>query len=641
MTRLPPRPRLTLSLYASLPARLPDLCSLGAALALVMALTTTCHAAGAAALRIDHLEPPFWWAGMQAKTVQLMVHGAGIAAADPQLTYPGVRIAAVTRVANPNYLFIDLAIGADAAPGSIDIAFRHGAASTHYAYRLLARAPGSAQRQGFGSADAIYELMPDRFANANPANDSIAALADKAARANGNGRHGGDIDGIIAHLDYIAAMGFTQLWPTPLVENAMPAYSYHGYAATDHYKIDARYGSNDDYLRLSAAARARGIGLIQDVVLSHIGSDHWWMRDLPTPDWINHAGAYVPTAHHRVAVQDPYAADEDRQNFTTGWFSPDMPDLNQTNALVANYLVQNHIWWIEYAGLSGLRIDTYGYSDGAFLTEYTRRLMAEYPRLTMVGEEWHKSPAVVSHWQAGKRNADGYVSHLPSLIDFPMADAMRGALAAADGGDGFNEVYETLSLDYLYPDPGKLVLFEGNHDVPRLFSVVHEDLARYKMAIAWLMTMPRIPQFYYGTEVLMTSSTGARDDPSYRRDMPGGWAGDTVNAFTGAGLNPQQREAQAFVRKLANWRKTQPVIHSGRMMHYGAENGSYVYFRYNDKKKVMVAFNKSAAPAQLPVARFREMLAGVTSGVDVLTGATFDLSTTLTLPAHAVVILEL
>ena len=614
---------------------------LGAGLALAALLALCGAASGAAQGAIDHLEPPFWWTGMQAKTVQLMVHGARIGETEPQLRYPGVRIAAVTHVANKNYLFVDLAIGADAQPGAIDIAFRRGAASTHYSYRLLARAPGSAQRQGFGSADAIYALMPDRFANGNPANDSVPALADKAARANGGGRHGGDIDGIIAHLDYIAAMGFTQLWPTPLVENAMPAWSYHGYAATDHYKIDARYGSNEDYLRLSAAARAHGIGLIQDVVLSHIGSGHWWMHDLPTPDWVNHADAFVPTRHHRVAVQDPYASEEDRQNFTTGWFSADMPDLNQTNALVANYLIQNHIWWIEYAGLSGLRIDTYGYSDGAFLTEYTRRLMAEYPRLTMVGEEWHKSPAVVSHWQAGKRNADGYVSYLPSLMDFPMADAMRSALAAGDGGEGFNEVYETLSQDYLYPDAGKLVLFEGNHDMARLFSVVHEDYARYQMAIAWLMTMPRIPQFYYGTEILMTSTTGKRDDASYRRDMPGGWAGDTVNAFTGADLTGQQRAAQAFVRKLANWRKSQPVIHSGKMMHYGAEDGTYVYFRYNDSKKVMVAFNKNAQPAQLPVARFREMLAGVKSGVDVISGATFDLSATLTLPAHAVVILEL
>ncbi len=590
--------------------------------------------------RIDHLEPPFWWTGMQHKTLQLMVHGKDIADLTPAIAYPGVRISKVTRVANKNYLFIDLQLGARARPGKFDIRFGQGARAIVYPYQLHAREPGSATRAGFSSKDAIYQVMPDRYANGNPANDSIAAMGDPADRTGGGARHGGDIAGLIERLDYIAGMGFTQIWPTPLVENAMPAYSYHGYAATDHYRIDARYGSNDDFKRLADEARKRGIGIIQDVVLSHIGSGHWWMKDMPSPDWTNHGGAFVPTRHHRVAVQDPYGSQEDKRNFTTGWFSPNMPDMNQTNPLVANYLIQNNIWWIEYAGLSGLRIDTYGYSDGAFLTEYTRRLMAEYPKLNMVGEEWHKSPAVVSRWQQGKRNFDGYTSSLPSLMDFPMAEAMRAALASKDPAS-FTDVYETLSLDYLYPNPGQLVLFEGNHDVSRIFSVVGEDFDLYKMNLAWLMTMPRIPQLYYGTEVLMTSETGARNDASYRRDFPGGWAGDKVDAFSGAGLSTQQREAQALVRKLANWRKNAPVIHAGKMMQYGAQDGTYVYFRYDGKKKVMVALNKNGAPAVLPVARFHEMLGGVRSGVDVISGATFALDTALTLPARASVILEL
>jgi glycosidase len=318
-----------------------------------------------------------------------------------------------------------------------------------------------------------------------------------------------------------------------------------------------------------------------------------------------------------------------------------MPDMNQTNPFVATYLIQNNIWWIEYAGLSGLRIDTFGYSDGKFLTEYTRRLMEEYPNLNMVGEEWHKQPAVVSHWQRGKLNVDGYKSYLPSLMDFPMTDAMRTALADKDGREGFNDVYETLSLDYLYPEPGNLVLFEGNHDISRMYSVVGEDFDLYKMALAYTMTMPRIPQFYYGTEILMTSATKARDDASYRHDFPGGWAGDKINAFTGAGLTQKQRDAQAFVAKLVNWRKSQPVIHHGKMMQFGPENDTWVYFRYNDTKKVMVAFNKNAKPAALPTARFQEMLKGASSGVDALTGKTFDLSATLTLPARSAVILEI
>jgi glycosidase len=587
------------------------------------------------------MEPPFWWAGMQDKKLQLMVHGKQIASLAPAISYPGVRIASVTRVPNKNYLFIDLEIDASTAPGKFDITFGDGAATIRHPYQLMAREKGSAQRAGFNRSDAIYQVMPDRFANGDPSNDTITGMADKRDRAGGGGRHGGDIKGMTASLDYIAGLGFTQVWPTPLVENDMPAYSYHGYAATDHYKIDPRYGSNEDYRRFALEAKKRGIGVIQDVVLSHIGTGHWWMKDMPTPDWTSYNGKFVPTQHHRLAGQDPYGSKQDRLNYTAGWFGEHMPDMNQANPLVATYLIQNNIWWIEYAGLSGLRIDTYGYSDGAFLTEYTRRLMAEYPRLNMVGEEWHLSPVMVSRWQKGKVNHDGYVNYLPSLMDFPLAEAMRNALASKDTYAGFSPVYEMLAQDHMYPDPGSLVLFEGNHDIARMFSVVGEDLGLYKINLAFIMTMPRIPQFYYGTEVLMTSTTGRRDDASYRHDFPGGWAGDKVNAFTGAGLDARQREAQAFVRKLVNWRKSQPVIHHGKTMQYGAENETWVYFRYDGKKKVMVALNKGAKDAVLPTVRFREMLKGVKSGVDVISGKTYALDTVLSLPAKTAVILEL
>jgi glycosidase len=602
-------------------------------------------AARAQAPAIDHVDPPFWWAGMHDQRLQLMIHGPAIADLEPALDYPGVRIAQVTRVANRNYLFIDLVVDGKAAPGSLRIDFRGkgdaASRSTSHTYRLLARENGSAQRKGFDTKDAIYQIMPDRFANGDPGNDSVAGMADKLDRKLGHGRHGGDIQGIIDHLDYIAGMGFTQLWPTPLVENDMPAASYHGYAATDHYRIDPRYGSNEDYLRLSREAKKHGIGLIQDVVLSHIGKNHWWMKDLPTPDWINHAGKFVATQHHRTAVQDPYASKEDAGNFTTGWFSPGMPDMNQTNPLVANYLIQNNIWWIEYAGLSGLRIDTFGYSDGAFLSEYTKRLMAEYPQLNMVGEEWSKLPAVVSHWQRGKVNFDGYVSYMPSMMDFPLTEAMRTALADKDGKNIFSDVYETLSLDHLYPDPSRLVLFEANHDMARIYSVVNEDYDRYKMDIAFVMTMPRIPHFYTGDEILMTSATKERDDNSYRRDFPGGWAGDRINAFTGAGLTARQREAQDFVKKLVNWRKNSPVIHHGKLMHYGPENNTYVYFRYDDSRKVMVALNANDKETVLDAGRFHEMLSGVASGRDVLTGKTYSLKDEIRLPARSTLILEL
>ncbi|SFC33069.1 glycoside hydrolase family 13 protein [Massilia yuzhufengensis] len=569
-----------------------------------------------------------------------MVHGERIADLEPALSYPGVRIASVTRVPSRNYLFIDLAIGADAQPGKFDILFQGAGRQASYRYELRAREPGSAGRQGFASRDAIYQVMPDRFANGDPSNDSTPDTLEKANRANGSGRHGGDIAGIIGRLDYIRDLGFTQLWPTPLVENNMPAYSYHGYAATDHYRIDPRYGSNEDFRRLSQEAKKRGIGLIQDVVLSHIGSGHWWMKDLPAPDWVNY-GKFVPTHHHRTAVQDPYASKEDADNFTRGWFVESMPDLNQSNPLVANYLIQNNIWWIEYAGLSGLRIDTFGYSDSAFLSEYTRRVMGEYPKLNMVGEEWSKLPTVVARWQRGKQNFDGYQAATPSMMDFPLAESMRSALADTKGHNIFGDVYETLSLDYLYPEPGNLVLFADNHDMSRIWSVAGEDFDRYRMGLVFLMTMPRIPQFYVGDEILMTSATRERNDVSYRSDFPGGWAGDKVDAFAGKGLSAQQRAAQELVRKLANWRKGQPVIHHGKLMHFGPRDNTYVYFRYDGSRKVLVAFNNNPKEMVLGTRRFREMLDGVAGGVDVLSGKRFELGKELRLPAKASVILEL
>ncbi|WUR12257.1 glycoside hydrolase family 13 protein [[Empedobacter] haloabium] len=618
-----------------------------AALAL---LAGACTLAPAAAYRIDHVEPAFWWTGMQHKTLQLLVHGPALADLRPTLDYPGVRIAAVTRLANPNYLFIDLAIDDSARAGGFDIAFTAAGTARpvlRQRYELRARAPGSAQRQGFGPADAIYQVMPDRFANGDPANDSVAGMADKVDRANGGGRHGGDLAGMTAHLDYVAALGFTQIWPTPLVENDMPAFTYHGYAATDFYRIDRRYGSNEDYRRFVQAARERGIGVIQDVVLNHIGSRHWWMQDLPAPDWIGYQGKPVLTAHHRTATMDPYGSRADARNFTQGWFATAMPDLNQANPLLANYLIQNAIWWIEYAGLSGLRVDTYGYSNPQFLTEWSRRLTAEYPRINLVGEEWSTRVPVVARWQRGKQNFDGYVSHMPSMMDFPLNDALRKGLASTaennhDGGFSLTDLYETLSLDYLYPDAGNLVLFEGNHDLPRTFSVLRQDVALWRMAMAYVLTAPRIPQLYYGSEILMTSTTEGRDDASYRRDFPGGWPGDSVNAFTGAGLTPAQREAQGWLKRLLNWRKGATVIHHGRTLHFGPERNTYIYFRHDDQARVMVALNKNASATVLPLARFGEGLAGMKRGRDVASGAVFDLTQdTVTLPARSALILEL
>lgn len=592
--------------------------------------------------RIDHMDPPLWWTGMHNSSLQLMVHGPQIADLEPELAYPGVRIASVARVANRNYLFINLEIAPDAAPGAIDLVFKRGSESLHYNYQLLARAAGSAQRSGFNSSDAIYQVMPDRFANGDPSNDNAAGMTERADRAAPSGRHGGDLRGMADHLDYIAGMGFTMVWPTPLLESNSSAYSYHGYATTDHYRIDPRYGSNEDFRGFVAQARAKGLGVIQDVVLNHIGDKHWWMRDMPTPDWLTYQGKFVPTEHHRVALQDPYASDEDKRNFTEGWFVEGMPDLNQANPYVATYLIQNDIWWIEYAGLSGLRVDTYGYSNTEFLSRWSGSMMAEYPKLNLVGEEWTPLIPVVAHWQEGKQNFNGYQSHMPSMMDFPLTYAMRRALAAPDGAEqNLTNLYETLSQDYLYPNAGNLVLFEGNHDVSRIYSELNADDKLFRMAMAFVATAPRIPQFYAGSEIQMTSTTKDRDDASYRRDFPGGWRGDAVNAFTGAGLTAQQAAAQAYVKKLFNWRKGASVIHHGKMMHYGPEHNTYVYFRYDGAKKVMVALNKNSTDTVLKTARFHEMLSGVRAGVDVISGKHVSLDGEVTLPARSALILEI
>ena len=397
-------------------------------------LCLVAHATPAvAADRIDRIEPESWWVGMRDDRLQLMVHGDRIAELEPALQYPGVSLEGVERLDSPNYLVLNLRIGAGTNPGKFRIDFRHGQATVaRRDYTLNARAAGSAERVGFGPADAIYLVTPDRFANGSPANDQIKDMPDTWQRKSDVGRHGGDLQGIASHLDYIAGMGFTQLWLNPVLENNQPDTTYHGYAITDFYRVDARFGSNESYRQLGVDARQRGIGLIMDVVLNHCGSEHWWMRDPPARDWFNNGGRFVGTSHVHETVQDPHGTEADRRAFVDGWFVPTMPDLNQRNPYLATYLIQNSLWWIEYAALSGMRVDTYPYADRKFLAEWSRRVMQEYPRLNVVAEEWRSDPATVAYWQRGHAHADGYVSALPSLFDFPLQEAT----ADRPAGDG-------------------------------------------------------------------------------------------------------------------------------------------------------------------------------------------------------------
>jgi len=607
-------------------------------LLLIAALLPTAWAA-AAPYQIQHVEPPHWWAGMKRPGLQLMVHGEKIGELAPSLTHPGVRITGIERTDNPNYLFVNLDIGKDARPGEFTLLFRRGdKLVTSHRYRLEARRPGSAQRRSFGAGDAIYLLMPDRFANGDPANDR-AGMLEGAERADPVKRHGGDLAGMRAHLDYIRDLGFTMVWPTPLLENEQPAYSYHGYALTDYYRIDPRFGSNADYRDYVAAANARGLGVIQDIVVNHIGTKHWWMRDLPARDWINHGTTFRPTNNQHTLAQDIHAAPEEKARFFDGWFVETMPDLNQRNPLVARYLIQNTLWWLEYANLSGIREDTYSYADPAFLNDWNRAIVEEYPHMNVVGEEMDARPHMVAYWQKGVVNRDGYASELPTVMDFPLSDTAAEALAEPESHNkGLIRIYEIIAADYLYADPMRLMVFPDNHDRPRILAQVDNKPELAKANLILMATTRGIPQMFYGTEILI-SSPKERNDGLLRADMPGGWAGDRVNAFSGAGLTQAQRDMQDFVKRLFNWRRTSSAVTTGKLTHYLPRDGSYVYFRHDGNQTVMVVLNKNADATRLELGRFAAMIKGARSATNVLTGEPVDLGAPLALPAMTSVVL--
>jgi len=591
---------------------------------------------------IKRVEPLFWWVGMENPELQLLVYGDNIAGLKPRIDYPDVQIKRVIRVENPNYLFIDLHIGRQAQAGSFDIAFtRQGKAIERHTYELKSRDQKGPSHQGFHSGDAIYLITPDRFANGNPGNDEVPALEEGKNREDKAGRHGGDIQGVIDHLDYIDRMGFSAIWLNPVLENDMPHHSYHGYATTDYYQVDARMGSNKLYQKLSEKAGERGIKLIMDMIPNHCGSQHWWMDDLPMDNWLHYQDSFRVTNHRRTTVRDPHAAEADHKKFTHGWFVSAMPDMNQDNPLVANYLIQNSIWWVEYANLSGIRIDTYPYSGKEFMAQFTCRLMQEYPNLNMVGEEWSMNPAVIAYWQRDKENADNYTSCLPSLMDFPLNNALISALNEEEGwGSGWIKAYEALSNDFLYANPHNLVIFPDNHDMSRFYTQLDENYDHYRLGIAYLLTMRGIPQILYGTEILM-SHPGTDAHGAIRSDFPGGWPSDQKNAFTGEGLSGKKLQAQAYMQKLLNWRQQTPVIHQGQLTHFAPQNGVYVYFRYNEQSKVMIVLNKSEEKQTLRLERFSEILQPGSQAREIITGKTFTLEKQLEVPAKTPMILEI
>ena len=592
---------------------------------------------------LDRVEPPFWWTGFHNKSLQLMVYGKNIASTTVTVDYPGLVLKKIQKVENPNYLFLDLDVTARTRPGTARFQFKLGSRTAAvYSYDFKARKPESAARKSFTSRDVIYLVMPDRFANGDSMNDNIPGMSEQVDRANKDGRHGGDLKGIMDRLDYLQDLGITALWINPLLENNMVKYSYHGYSTTDYYRIDPRFGTNDDYVRLSEALHRRGIKLIMDMIFNHCGSSHWWMKDLPSQDWVNQWPEFTRTNYRAGTFTDPYVSLSDSNIFVRGWFDITMPDLNQANPFLKNYLVQNSIWWIEYAGLDGIRQDTHPYPFKEMMAEWGKRLQEEYPDFNVVGECWLNYPASVAYWQQGSPNRDGYDSWLPSVFDFPLYDALSKAFNEPEGWNtGIVRLYEILAQDFSYPDPGNIVVFADNHDVNRYLDSQKDDVRKLRMAMAYIMTTRGIPQVYYGTEILMTTGPDQSGDGNKRRDFPGGWTSDTRSAFTPAGRTGAEEEMHSYLRKLIRWRTTRDVVQTGKFRHFIPAGGIYVFFRYNAAETVMVVMNNNEETKTIETDRFKEFLSKRSSGMEIISGNSLDDLSKLTVPGKSAMIIEL
>ncbi|HLO57770.1 MAG TPA: glycoside hydrolase family 13 protein [Bacteroidales bacterium] len=600
------------------------------AVLLVLGLMTF---AASAQYELSHVEPPLWWTGMRNPELMLTIHGKNISDLTPRIQYKGISIKTVTRSENRNFLFLTLHIDTVAPAGTVNITFVNGKKTViTYPYELRGR-KSQEGRSGYSSADVIYLLMPDRFANGDTTNDSVDNLHEKLNRKDLMGRHGGDIKGIIDHLDYLQNLGITALWTTPLLEDNQPEVSYHTYAITDYYKVDGRYGTNGDYVKLADECHKRGIKLIMDMVPNHCGSAHWWMKDKPMSDWFHEFPEFTRSNYTIATWNDPHASQFDKMINEKGWFDTSMPDLNQTNPFVLTYFKQFAIFWIEYAGLDGLRVDTYPYNDKYKIADWTQAIRYEYPWINIVGECWQHRPEEIAYWQTGSATFDGYDSQLPTVMDFPLQDAFMS------WNLGSQRFYEVYVLDYVYANPKNILVFLDNHDTQRFSQQIGFDINKYKLSVAHLLTTRGIPQIYYGTEILMGGEK-SKGDGDIRHDFPGGWPGDERNAFTEKGRTPQESEAFNFTRALLNYRKLNPVLSEGKMIHFLPRDNVYVYFRMYAGKTVMVALNFSNSEKKTEVSRFDECLKGSRKAKEIFTGKPVDLNQ-LSIPANEPLILEI
>ena len=581
--------------------------------------------------QVSKVEPPMWWSGMHNTNVMVTLYGENLA--DYAVASNDLTITDVVRLENKNYLFVYLDFAA-AKPGTYQLVLEHSQKeSIQIPYELMERREGSALRKGYDSSDFIYLIMPDRFANGDPTNDSHPDLHEQSNRKDPWGRHGGDLQGIIDHLDYIAQLGVTAIWNTPVLEDNDPKGSYHMYAASDVYQIDRRFGSNEKYKQLSAELKKRNMKLIKDYVVNHWGLEHYMIQDLPSKDWINQLDEFTPSSHAKEIFSDPYAAEVDVKQLVNGWFVDSMADLNQKQPQLLKYLTQNAIWWIEYADLSGLRVDTYPYNSRDEVTLWSKAIIDEYPNFSIVAESWVINPIHLSYWQKDSPIAamSGFNSQVTHVKDFALFAAVQEVFTEKTPwwDQKMNKIYKVFQNDFVYANPNDLMVFLENHDTTRINELV--DFENYKLITTLLATVRGVPQTYYGTEISIKGSK-EKGDADLRKDFPGGWPDDLRSAFTPTGRTATENKYFDFTAQLFNWRKSEPVIHYGKTMHYAPQNEVYVYFRYTDTKSVMVILNANDEAQTLDLSRYKQRIGSATEAKDVFSGARVNLSNSLKIP---------
>lgn len=587
-----------------------------------------------AAVKIDRVEPTDWYVGMKDPSLQLMVYGEGIREAQVSTDYPGVRVDSLVRLDSPNYLLVYLDLSG-AQPGEMKLRFTLGKSKKDVSYRLNARAMAGEERKGFSNADVLYMLMPDRFAQGKDHKAQVKGMNPYVEdRSKPSLRHGGDLRGIRDHLDYFTQLGVTALWLTPVLENNSPdgkdgSSTYHGYATTNYYRVDPRFGTNEDYRQLIADAHAKGLKVVMDMIFNHCGFEHPWVSDLPSKDWLNmpewlsgkeeDKAKYLQTSYKLTPVLDPYASEVDKRETVDGWFVPSMPDLNQRNPHVIKYLIQNSVWWIETVGIDGIRMDTYPYADREAMALWMKTLEREYPNFNTVGETWVTEPAYTAAWQKDSK-LSSVNSYLKTVMDFAFYDRVNMAAREEtdDWWQGMNRVYNTLCYDYLYANPSSVLAFIENHDTDRFLRNGMDTLA-LKQALALLLTINRTPQLYYGTEILM-NGTKEVTDGNVRKDFPGGFPGDKANCFTAEGRTRAQNDMFNWLSRLLHWRQGNEAVIHGKQVQFTPRKGVYVIARQAKGKNVLTVVNGTGKPAQMEVKRYAEIIGQATEATDILTG---------------------